>query len=495
MSPRLHRRQRAALLRLPALLAALLPCVVSAAPGDILFSDNFEDGTLAPWSTSNGARSGVNNAAGWQGGGAFGAFTRNNVVNVTSPTFNANVPEARLTIWIRRGSDAFSEDTDSGEDFVLEYQRADSSWASLRTYFGSGTNGQVYNDSFVLPPDALHTNLALRVRQTSGSGVDWDYWHFDDVIVTEIAPAAQLGVGSCDDFESGLTTNWNINSTGGFAGISAATSQSPTNSMYTNGGVVDVTSNVIDTSGITFGDLTMWIRRGSDAFSEDPDNGENLVVEYENNVGTWVALETFNGPGQHGQIFIRAYDLPAAGRHSNFRLRFRQTGGSGAPWDYWHMDDVCFDLSTDPVLQVTKIAQVLSDPINGSSNPKSIPGAITRYTIGVSNQGLGTVDNDTMVISDIVPANTVLYVSTASGDPIGFVDGATPSGLSFVYASDVSYSDRPGGGAPYNYTPVPDAQGFDSNVSGIRVNPTGVMNAAAGGNNPTFNIQFRIRVE
>ena len=25
------------------------------------------------------------------------------------------------------------------------------------------------------------------------------------------------------------------------------------------------------------------------------------------------------------------------------QLRFRMTGGSGTPWDYWHVDDVCFD--------------------------------------------------------------------------------------------------------------------------------------------------------
>lgn len=473
----------------------LLASVVSAAPGDPLLTDDFEDGTLAPWTTTNAAISGVSNAAGWASTGAWGAFTSNSVVTVTSPTINAAVPEARLDLWVRRGSDAFSEDTDTNEDLVLEYQRADNSWAALRTYLGSGTNGQQYNDTFILPPDALHASLNLRLRQTGGSGPTYDFWHFDNVRVVEIAPASALGVGNCDDFESGLTTNWNVNATGGFAGISAATSQSPTSSMYLNGGTVDVQSNIIDTSANTFGDITVWIQRGSDAFSEDPDVGEDLVIEYLNDVGSWIALETFTGNGGQGQIFPRTYDLPAAGRHAGFRLRFRQTGGSGAPWDYWHVDDVCFELSTDPVLLITKIATPLSDPINGSSSPKAIPGATMLYTVGVTNSGLGTVDGNSIVIADVVPANTDLYVDTSGGDPVAFVDGAVASGLSYNYAADVAFSNQVGGGAPFNYVPVPDAQGFDPAVTGIQVNPTGTMNAAGGGGNPSFNLLFRVRVD
>ncbi|MDJ0941512.1 MAG: hypothetical protein QNJ00_17245 [Woeseiaceae bacterium] len=497
MKPLCRDARRVSTWRLPVLLAAVLlaPARLLAAPGDILFSDNFEDGTLAPWTTTNGARSGVSNQPGFAGGGVFGAFTRNDPVTVTSPAFNANVPEARLDVWVRRGADFFSEDTDTNEDFVLEYRRADNTWVPLRTWLGSGANGQVFTDSFILPPDALHGALAIRFRQTAGSGFDFDYWHFDDIVVTEIAAGSTLGVGSCDDFESGLTTNWTINSTTGFAGISAATSSSPVNSLYLNGGIVEVTSNVIDTSGITFGDLTVWIRRGSDVFSENPDGTENLVVEYLDDLGTWIALETFTGAGAQGQIFNRAYDLPPAGRHPNFRVRFRQTGGSGAPWDYWHVDDVCFDLSTDPVLQVTKIAQTLWDPFNGSTNPKAVPGATVLYTISVTNQGLGTVDGDSLAVTDTVPADTSLYVDTSGGDPIVFIDGPTSSGLTFTYAIAATFSNQPGGGPPYTYVPVPDAQGFDPAITGFRINPTGAMNAASGGNTPSFNLQVRVRVE
>jgi hypothetical protein len=74
------------------------------------------------------------------------------------------------------------------------------------------------------------------------------------------------------------------------------------------------------------------------------------------------------------------------------------------------------------------------------------------------------------------------------------VDGAPASGLVFNYAANVRYSNQPGGGAPYNYTPVPDASGFDPNVTGFRIAPTGVMNPATVAGNPNFTVRFRVRV-
>ncbi|MDJ0698273.1 MAG: hypothetical protein QNJ07_00345 [Woeseiaceae bacterium] len=482
----------------PAVTALILLAAgttATAAPGDVLFSDGFEGGAIAPWTTTNAARSGVSNNAGWAGTGTWGAYTRNSAVSVTSPTFNAAVPDARLDIWIRRGADSFSEDTDNNENLVLEYRRADSSWVALKTYLGSGTNGQVYQDSFLLPADALHGALAVRLRQTQGSGVDWDYWHFDDVVVTEIAPAPPLVVGTCDDFENGLNANWTVVPTTGFAGISTATSQSPQNSMFLNGGSVIVQSNVIDTSDPGFTDLTTWIRRGSDAFSEDPDTGENLVVEYLDDTGSWIGLETFPGSGAPGQVFARTYTLPAAGRHSGFRLRFRMTAGSGPPWDYWHIDDVCLVQIPFPALLVTKSVQTISDPINGTSNPMAIPGAIFLYTVTVSNQGPGQVDTDSLAVMDAVPENTSLYVDDTAGDPILFINGATPSGLAYDYATSVTFSSQPGGGPPFNHTPDPDADGFDPAITGYRVQPTGTMNGSSGGNDPSFSIRFRTRLE
>ena len=491
MSPKSARRPGIAAC---ALMLMLWQSDAVAAPGDVLFNDDFNRAALAPWSTTNASRSGILTGPQVSQSPPDGAYTRNGAVTVTSPTFFAAVPAARLDLWIRRGSDAFSEDTDNNEDFVLEYQRANGSWGLLRHYFGSGVNGQIYTDSFVLPTDALHGALAIRVRQTAGSGFDYDYWHFDDVHVEEIAAAPPLVVGGCEDFEDGLT-NWTVNATSGAAGINNNTANSPVNSLFLNGGVVEVTSAPVDGTNPLFGDLTVWIRRGSDAFSENPDGVENLVIEYRDDVGSWISLETFTGSGSQGQIFTRTYSLPASAQHSGFQVRFRMLAGSGSIWDFWHIDDVCLPERLIPVLLVSKIALTVSDPINGSSNPKAIPGATVQYTLGVSNQGPGPVDSDSIVITDPLPPEVALYVATGGGDPVQFIDGPVSSGLGYNYATDVTFSNQPGGGPPYNYVPVPDAQGFDPNVTGLRVNPSGLMNAAGPGGNPSFNIRLQVRVE
>lgn len=151
-------------------------------------------------------------------------------------------------------------------------------------------------------------------------------------------------------------------------------------------------------------------------------------------------------------------------------------------------------IPTYPTLSVSKTSQAFSDPLNNTTNPKRIPGGVTQYSITITNQGPGFVDASTLAITDPVPADSDLYVSTASGDPIVFVDGTPLSGLTFSYATNVTYSNQPGGGAPYNYSPVPDANGFDPNVTGFRIAPTGMMNGATLAGNPSFTVRFRVRV-
>lgn len=148
-----------------------------------------------------------------------------------------------------------------------------------------------------------------------------------------------------------------------------------------------------------------------------------------------------------------------------------------------------------PTLSIAKISDVISDPVSGATNPKRIPGAVIRYTVSITNSGPGPVDASTVVITDPLPASLALCVSTLCGNPIvEFIDGGTPSGLGFNYATNVSYSNNVGGGAPFSYTPVPDAGGFDGAATGIRIAPTGLF-AAAGAGNPSFSVRFRARVK
>jgi trimeric autotransporter adhesin len=145
-----------------------------------------------------------------------------------------------------------------------------------------------------------------------------------------------------------------------------------------------------------------------------------------------------------------------------------------------------------PSLTILKASVVLSDPVNLGVNPRRIPNAVVRYDISVTNSGPGTVDAGTLVLTDPIPANASMYVSTSSGNPVVFVNGTTPSGLTYNYATQVTYSST-GASGPWTYTPVPDANGFDPAVRAVRISPAGVMSAAGVGN-PAFTIQFRVRI-
>ena len=59
----------------------------------------------------------------------------------------------------------------------------------------------------------------------------------------------------------------------------------------------------------------------------------------------------------------------------------------------------------------------------------------------------------------------------------------------------MSFSNTDCSPASFTYTPVPDADSFDSAVRCIRINPKGVFAAASGGSNPNFQARFQVRVK
>ncbi|MDQ3195170.1 MAG: hypothetical protein M3Q32_02020 [Pseudomonadota bacterium] len=153
-------------------------------------------------------------------------------------------------------------------------------------------------------------------------------------------------------------------------------------------------------------------------------------------------------------------------------------------------------LTVTASLTVVKSTQTFSDPFNGATNPKAIPGAFIGYTIVVTNPGRA-VDVDTVFVIDAIPANTDLFVGDFGGagsGSVAFTDGAPASGLGYTFTSLASGADDVGfsnnGGATFTYTPAPDINGVDPAVTHVRINPKGVFNAGSN-----FTLMFRIRIE
>jgi hypothetical protein len=154
-----------------------------------------------------------------------------------------------------------------------------------------------------------------------------------------------------------------------------------------------------------------------------------------------------------------------------------------------------------PALTHLKSVEVISDPINGTTQPKSIPGAIEQYVVRLTNSGPATVDSNTLSITDAIPANTALYVQdvgAVGSGPVGFLNGSPASGVTWTYSAlnsatdDIEFSSD--GGASWGYTPTPNTSGFDPAVTHIRLRPDGTLAANSGAGDPWFELRFRVRV-
>jgi uncharacterized repeat protein (TIGR01451 family) len=151
-------------------------------------------------------------------------------------------------------------------------------------------------------------------------------------------------------------------------------------------------------------------------------------------------------------------------------------------------------------LSVTKTATVVSDSLN-ALNPRSLPGAVVDYKIIFTNP-VGNLFKPVrnIVVSDMLPANVVMRVADLSGagaGPVEFNDGSLlglgllGSGLTYTFTSLGSGSDQLEfyDGSSWTYTPIPDANGYDAAVRGIRVKPTTTF-ATSG----SFQIRFRVKI-
>ncbi len=92
-------------------------------------------------------------------------------------------------------------------------------------------------------------------------------------------------------------------------------------------------------------------------------------------------------------------------------------GDTDAARDGRHSDDDAYRVQT-ATITVTKTAKVVSDPFNGTTNPKAIPGSVIEYCLQVANAAGGTSATN-VVVSDPVPANTTFVaVSIFAGGTV-----------------------------------------------------------------------------
>lgn len=74
-------------------------------------------------------------------------------------------------------------------------------------------------------------------------------------------------------------------------------------------------------------------------------------------------------------------------------------------------------------LNVTKVATVIDDPFNGTTDPKAIPGATVEYVITIVNSG--ALDADNVSITDAIDTDVVFVADAYAGQDLQVVNDGT----------------------------------------------------------------------
>ncbi len=150
---------------------------------------------------------------------------------------------------------------------------------------------------------------------------------------------------------------------------------------------------------------------------------------------------------------------------------------------------------------IEKASRVVSDPVNGTNNPKAIPGAVIEYAVTITNTGHDFSDSANFRVTDPLPVNTHLRVTDIAGPmsgPVGFTDGVpSGSGTTWAFAGladpvdSVAFSTD---GSDYSYAPTADGQGVDTAVTHLLLMPQGAFRANPA-QPPTATYTYQVVIE
>ncbi|MFL0801091.1 MAG: LamG domain-containing protein [Agarilytica sp.] len=310
---------------------ALVSCSAFSAPGDILFEEEFDNNGdyNSDWTDTGSGIATISGLAVSSSPNSLQIGNDTHTVTSRSGRIDTSgIDGADVSVWIQRGDDSFSEDPDPGEDLVFEYLNSGSTWVELATYDGGGTDGEILTPTFSLPSDGLHANLQLRFRFLTGSGATWDYWHIDDVVVTE---TGTLGL-TCDSYADAFGSA-NYTNSDGTADWSGNAWSETNDDNSASSGLIEISSGQLELSGnntlsnaaITRQADTSGATQLSLEFDFSMLGGieaaDSALLEISLNGGSsWTTLETFAGFSD-GDTGSRNYDITAYAS-STMHIRF-----------------------------------------------------------------------------------------------------------------------------------------------------------------------------
>lgn len=164
---------------------------------------------------------------------------------------------------------------------------------------------------------------------------------------------------------------------------------------------------------------------------------------------------------------------------------FGDAGNDGV--EVFDTDGYVFDFTA---LSIGKDSEVISDPVNGTSSPFAIPGAIVEYTVTIGNPGSSSTTS--LTVTDDIQADLNFQISVPDY-------GTSGENVRFAF-TDASV----GGPASTSYCVA--EIGVDTNSDGCSVDPTGgaggipqlTITAPALPNLETgdsVDVQFRVEID
>ncbi len=194
-------------------------------------------------------------------------------------------------------------------------------------------------------------------------------------------------------------------------------------------------------------------------------------------VPTALLLQTKHTPNAHIPVlsWIAAFTLLAGPAPA-----LADTGGSG---------NIAIALSS----------HIVESPVGYGGSLRVVPGSVVDFSLSVTGPTEGGSVATSFAIVDAVPEHLALFVGdlTRNGaGPAMFNDH--DSGLEFSFggladpADSIEFSRD--GGKTFDYVPVADMDGFDHNVTHIKLRPGGAL-LPTDGKHARFSLRYRMKVK
>lgn len=231
-------------------------------------------------------------------------------------------------------------------------------------------------------------------------------------------------------------------------------------------------------------------------------------------VEIWLDDELITGIyGNHGGVEgagTYSADVWMEAGYHKLEFRHQQVSYGQARYLYWDSGDgweivpasSLYQCGGVSELSLTSTVSVVNDPVNGSSSPKAIPGAVVEVDVEASNTGTLSSDPQSTVLIQAIDSNSVFYTGTdSSTSPVTFTDGSgnSASGLTFSFSSLTDTSDSldfsNDGGSSFDYSPSPDSDGYDANITDFRLTLSGSLKPATSELSPAFGYSYQVQLQ